>query len=434
MTQELITMTKKELFRHEIISRLVDKKINGTEASIQLNLSVRQTKRLKKKFKQFGPKGIIHKSRGKPSNRKIDQLIINKAVEHLKNHYHDFHPTHAKEKLEEVHFIKLSKETVRKIMIKEELWKVKSKKEKERHRLWRPRKDYYGEMEQFDGSRHKWFEDRAPQCCLLASIDDATGKITHLKFTKGEGTYDVNSFWREYIEDIGLPLKIYLDRHVAYKKNHKNVFDDPESLTQFERAMKDLGIEIIHAYSPQAKGRVEALFGTLQNRLIKELRLAGISIILVANKFLKEIFIPYYNNKYAIEPSREGNLHRELGDIQKQDLDKIFAIQCERVVLNDFTVRHKGKWYQLLKNQTTLVLRKDKVLIEERLNGEIFISLRNKCLNFKELPQRPQKTKERITALTKEPKHWKPPATHPWKRSYPTLNTNIKEEFVSINK
>lgn len=319
-------------------------------------------------------------------------------------------------------------------MVKEELWKVKSRKEKQKYRSWRPRKDYYGEMEQFDGSYHKWFEDRAGECCLLASIDDATGQITHLKLTQGEGTYDVNGFWKEYVEGLGRPLKIYLDRHVTYKKNHKSVFDDPESLTQFERAMKDLSIEIIHAYSPQAKGRVETLFGTLQNRLIKELRLAGISTIPEANSFLKQIFIPYYNKKYAVEPAREGNLHRELSEIQKQDIDKIFAIQTERVVLNDFTVRHKGKWYQLLKNQPTLVLRKDKVLIEERLNGEIFISLRNKYLNFNALPQRPPKTKEKITALTKEPKPWRPPETHPWKRSYPTLNTSTKKELAPINK
>ena len=420
MIQELITMTQKELSRYEIIKGLIKGDINGGEAAKQLGLSVRQTKRIKVRVTREDSRGVIHKNRGKPSNHIINPDILNQAKIHIKKNYHDFGPTFASEKLEENHNIKISNEKLRQLMIEWKLWKVKSRKRNKEYRRWRPRKEQYGEMLQFDGSYHKWFENRALECCLLASIDDATGKITKLKFVDWEGVKPAFVFWKEYATTYGKPVNIYLDRHSTYKQNAKSLFDDPKALTQFQRAMKDLDINIIHAYSPQAKGRAERLFGTLQDRLIKELRLANIATKEETNTFCDKIFIPKFNAKFSVLPQKKGNLHRVLTKLDIKNLERTFSIQNTRIVSNDFTVKFQGKWFQLAKQQPILVLRKDKVLIEERINGTIFISLRDKYLDYKILPERPKKIKEmrKLTALAKAKPAWKPPVDHPWRRPF----------------
>lgn len=421
MTQELITMTQKELSRYEIIKRLINKEINGTEAAKQLGLSVRQTKNLKAAVKGHGAKGIIHGNRGRPGNRGLPEARIEQIKKIIKQKYPDFGPTFAVEKLKENHQLIISNEKLRQLMISWKLWKLKPRKKNKKYRSWRQRKEQYGEMLQFDGSYHKWFEGRAPQCCLLASIDDANSKITKLRFVDWEGVKPAFVFWKEYTETCGKPVSIYLDRHSTYKQNAKSLFDDPKALTQFERALKkDLNIDIVHAHSPQAKGRAERLFGTLQDRLIKELRLAKINTQEEANKFVDEIFIPQFNNKFSVLPQKKGNLHRALTKLDKENLDKIFSIQDTRVVNNDFTLRFKGQWFQLAKSQPTLVLRKDRVLTEERIDGTIFVSLRNKYLDYRVLPARPQKVKEmkKVIGLTKTKPAWKPAADHPWRQPF----------------
>lgn len=418
MAQEIITMTQKDLTRYEIIKRLIGKEINGTEASRQLDLSVRQAKRIKAKVIKEGVKGIIHKNRGKQGNRGLPEERIKRVEKIVKEKYADFGPTLASEKLADNHQIKIGKEKLRQLLIVWKLWKPKPRKENKEYRSWRPKKEYYGEMQQFDGSYHHWFEGRGEECCLLASIDDATGKITKLKFVDWEGVKPAYVFWREYMETHGKPLKIYLDRHSTYKINAKSLFDDPEALTQFERTMRDLDTEVIHAHSPQAKGRIERLFGTLQDRLVKELRLANISTIKEANEFLEKEFIPKFNQKFAVIPQKKGNLHKPLNRFERDNLDKIFSIQDTRTVNNDFTIRFKGKWHQLLETQPTLVLRKDEVLIEERINGSMFISLKNKYLNYIPLPNRPEKVIMKIVGLTKIKPVWKPPANHPWRKPF----------------
>lgn len=432
MTQELITMTNKELSRYEIIQRLIRKEINGTEAAKQLDLSNRQVKRIKARVVKEGTKGVIHRNRGKPSNKRMPEEKVKKIEKIVKENYYDFGPTFASEKLEENHRIKVGKEKLRQLMINWELWKPRPRKKNKEYRSWRPRKEQYGEMIQFDGSYHEWFEDRAERCCLLGSIDDATGKIIKLRFVYDEGVIPVFAFWKEYLEKHGKPLKIYLDKLSTYKNTHQSVFDDPDVLTQFQRAMQDLGIELIPAHSPQAKGRIERLFGILQDRLVKELRLAGISTIKEANRFVEKVFVPKFNTQFAVLAQRKGNLHRALTKIDKENLDKIFSIQNTRIVSNDFTVRHKGKWYQLLETQPTLVLRKDRVLIEERITGELFISLKNKYLNYKELPARPEKVKIEVIALTRTKSSWKPPANHPWRRPF-VIPKRENQQLVSVN-
>lgn len=427
MAQEMITMTSKELSRYETIKRLIEGMINGTQASKQLRLTIRQVKRLKASVKLNGAKGLIHGNRGKPGNRKLSEKIINKAKQYLKKYYHDFKPTFASEKLQERHGIKLGREKVRQIMIDEKLWKPKSKMETRKYRSWRPRKEYYGQMEQFDGSYHKWFEDRGKEDCLLASIDDATGKITQAAFADHEGVTPAFLFWKKYASAIGKPVSIYLDRHSTYKVNSKSVFDDPKVLTQFERAMKDLDIHIIHAYSPQAKGRIERLFGTLQDRLIKELRLEKINTAPTANEFLQKKFITKFNDKFSVDAQSQGDLHRKLTEIDTKNLDTIFSKQHTRKVNNDFTISFKGVWHQLAEQQPTTVLRKDEVLLEERIDGTLWISIRGKYLEYTVLPERPKKEiKMRVTALTRERQSWKPPADHPWKRPFILSKSRIE--------
>ena len=417
MTQPLITMTPKELSRYEVIKRLIRKEINGTEASKQLGLSVRQVKRIKAAVIKEGPKGAIHGNRGKESNRKMPEEKIKEMKKIVGQNYRDFGPLFASEKLEEIHNIKLGKEKLRQLMIGWEYWVPKSRKKNKEYRHWRQRKEYYGEMEQFDGSYHLWFEDRGPTCCLLASIDDATGKINKLKFGHDEAVIPVFTFWKEYIEKRGKPLSIYVDRNSTYKQNQKSVLDDPEAFTQFQRAIeKDLRIKVIHAHSAQAKGRVERLFGTLQDRLIKELRLAGISTTEESNKFVEEVFIPKFNARFSVLARKKRNLHKSLTKFERENLGKIFSIQKTRVVNNDFTIRYERKWFQLAETQPTLVLRKARVLVGERIDGEIFISLRGKNLSYEVLPARPEKVKMKVIALSRTKPTWKPPANHPWRK------------------
>jgi len=421
-------MSEKETRRYPVIKDLVDGKINGTEAAKKCMLSVRQVKRLKARTRDEGVVGMLHKSRGKRSNRRISETNVERMRTVITEKYHDFGPTFAAEKLEEVHHIAIGVETLRLLMIGWELWSPKPRKKNGQYHAWRERRARYGELEQFDGSHHDWFEGRAPACCLLASIDDATSNLTKLQFAGYEGVFPVYRFWWEYSETHGKPVSIYLDRHSTYKQNKKkSVLDNPEALTQFERAMEKLGVEVVHAYSPQAKGRVERLFGTLQDRLVKELRLRGISTIEEANRYANEEFIPRFNAKFSVTAQKRGDLHRPLTAGETKALPRIFSKHHARRVLNDFTIRFESRWLQLSEEQPALVCRKDKALIEEWLDGTIHLYLREKELSFQELPERPEKQNApRVTALARKGSSWKPPSDHPWKRSYKTQKQMVE--------
>ncbi|MCK4860266.1 MAG: ISNCY family transposase, partial [Candidatus Omnitrophica bacterium] len=289
-----IIMSQKEVRRYDIIKKVISKELNGTEAAELLTLSARHIRRLKRKVKEKGAEGLTHRNRGRTSNRKMPDQERQNIISLIKKHYYDFGPLLASEKLLERHKIEKDKGTIRNIMTEEGMWNPKAKK-KEVHREWRQRKASYGEMIQYDGSYEYWFENRGDKCCLLAGIDDANSKVW-MKFDKHEGVEPTFNFWREYIERFGKPYSIYVDKFSTYSMNHKLAKENPDTLTQFQRAMeKGLNIEIIHAQSAQAKGRVEKLFRTLQDRLIKELRLNNISTIEDANKFLEEDFLLKFN-------------------------------------------------------------------------------------------------------------------------------------------
>lgn len=417
-------MSKYELSKCEVIARLAAGVINAVDASKQLSLTARHIRRLKKRFREHGAKGLIHASRGKRSNRRINDSFMEKVKSVVMRKYHDFGPTFASEKLLEIDKIKISKETLRLRMSEWGIWRAKPKRKSQQYRSWRPRKEQFGEMEQFDGSYHDWFEE-GKETCLLGSIDDATGALTRLEFAPDEGVKSVFSFWKEYIKERGKPVSIYLDRFSTYKDNHKNAVDNKELRTQFQRAAKELDIRLITAYSPQAKGRVERLFETLQDRLTKELRLRGIKGKDEANKFMKDAFIHEFNRKFAVNSEKEGDLHRMLSGKDKDGLDGIFSSQETRVVSNDFTIRYKNKWLQLEESQPTLVLPKERVLIEERLDDSLRIRLGSKYLNFRTMPERSAKTTPRI-ALTRKSTAHKPAEGHPWRKSYQLARSNYQ--------
>lgn len=432
MTQELITMTNRELSRYEIIKNLINGKINGTDASKQIGLSIRQVKNLKSKVRDRGLKGIIHAGRGKQSNRKLNPDLIEKTEKLLKTTYYDFGPTFASEKLEENHNIKINKETLRHMMADLGLRKLKPRKQPKAWHVWRARKDNYGEMQQFDGSYHVWFGNE--ETCLLLSIDDATGKITHAKFSRNEGVIPVFKFWLEYFEKNGLPVSIYLDKFSTYKVNHKSAVDNQDMITQFQRVSNQTGFKLIFANSPQARGRVERIFKTLQDRLVKELRLAGITAMKEANEFLRE-YLPRYNVRFAVIPNRKADLHKKINEILKVKLSQIFSVQDTRVIMNDYTIMFENQYFQLNQEQPTTVYKKDTVLVERHLNGEIKLNLKEHYLNYTELPERPKREFDvKLPALTtRKPSQWKPPADHPWRRQF-FHNKSGKTRAISIEK
>lgn len=411
-----IIMSQKEASRYDIIQKALKKEIKGIEAAEMLNLTDRHIRRLKKKVAKEGLRGLIHAGRGKPSKRKLPEKESEKIKKLLHKHYPDFGPTFAAEKLDEIHQIKRDPKTIRAIMIAEELWKPRRKKKQE-YRSWRQRRAAFGELEQYDGSYEYWFEDRGKKCCLLAAIDDATGKITHAKFDEHEGVEPTFNFWQEYFEKRGKPHEIYVDKFSTYSMNHKLAKENPDTLTQFQRAMSQLNVGVINAHSSQAKGRVERLFQTLQDRLVKELRLSKISTVAKANEFLEKTFIPKFDAKFGVIPRSDANLHKKLTQPEKNQFPSIFSRHYERTIRSDYTLSYKNIWYQLEETQSVAMFKKEVVTVEERFDGAIHFKLRGKYLNYKQLPAGPKKTSEKNTpwVLVKTVPA-RPAANHPWRK------------------
>lgn len=420
-------MSRKEINRVSVLDEVVAKMLTQVSASAKLGITDRHLRRILKNYKRSGPSALIHGLRGKKSNRVTPQDKLDEAIKLIEDKYWDFGPTFAAEKLFENHNLKIDHDVLRHEMARVGLHTIKPRKQT--HRSWRERKEYFGQMVQFDGSHHAWFELRGQICCLLASKDDATNTI-YAHFTEHEDIAGVYTFWMEYIEKYGKPKSIYLDRGSVYKVNRKTVFDDPAVMTQFERACKELNIEVIHAKSPQAKGRIENGFGTLQDRLVKELRLRNIGNIEEANKYLKKEFLPKYNQQFSLSAKEQGDFHTGLNS--KEDLRQIFTVRSDRMINNDFTVRFKSKWFQLDEIQPKTVLQKSRVTVEEYLDGETKIGQNNSYLNFKEINKqdldtlRKQRKEEKTYVLTgNQNKIYRPPANHPWRRHM--MNRSIKK-------
>lgn len=407
--KDIIEMSLREVKRLKVVQEAIDRHITQKAAASIMGLSERQIRRLVRAVREEGDTGIIHKSRGRPSNRIVPERIKEKALRLYKKKYPDFGPLLASEKLLEMDGISISDETLRRWLIEAGVYKQRRKRSS--HRQWRQRKECYGEMLQMDGSHHDWLEGRGPELVLMGYIDDATN-TTFARFYDYEGTSPAMDSFKRYIKKYGLPQSVYLDRHTTYKSTRKLTPEEElkgitEPMSQFERALKELAVEVIHAYSPQAKGRIERLFGVLQDRLIKEMRLRGIKSKDEANAFLGE-YLPKYNERFRVYPANKSDVHVKLPEYF--NLDKYLCIKTERTVKNDNTIAHNGRLYQIQDNPKT-----KKVIVQERIDGSMHIKSNAEGLKYREITERPV----RATAVQKIPRPrspYIPPKDHPWRR------------------
>lgn len=408
-------MTKKEIGRADLFLEIAQRRMTQTKAAEILGISVRHVRRLYSKFLKYGTTSLVSRKRGKPSNHQLPKLIRARVLELVTcDLYTGFGPTFMCEKLSELHGIKISCETTRQIMIEAGVWEANKRKCPVIHQQ-RKRRTRSGELVQIDGSPHAWFEDRGDPCVLIVFIDDATGQ-TYGKFFESETTEAYMVTTSEYITKYGRPLAFYSDKYGVFRINRPGCLKR-ELVTQFGRACKELDIHLFCANSPQAKGRVERNNQTQQDRLVKELRLAGISTIEQANQFL----ITYwdtFNKKFAVLPECQKNAHREL--LPEQDLRRILCHKEGRTISKNLELQYKNIVYQINIEKPSWSLRGAKVMIFEKLNGEISIEYKGRSLPFKVHSEQEFKGTEvdakAVDLFLKDIKKRKISYHHPWKQ------------------
>lgn len=396
--KDIIMMRSTELKRYQTIQAVLDKKINQQEASEYLGLSDRQIRRIVKRVRKEAERGVIHQLRGKAVNGNRRRSDRHKVLELYRKNYWDFGPTLASEKLFERDGVKICDETLRLWLIKEGLWQGKKRKApKERSR--RERKEHFGQMVQMDGSHHDWLEGRGHKLVLMGFIDDATNEFFG-RFYDYEGTMPAMGGLKGYIKRYGLPVSIYLDKHSTYKNNKKYTytdwpFRDEEELTQFGRACHQLGVELIFAHSPQAKGRVERVFRTLQDRLTKELRLCQAKSVDEANELLSS-YLAIFNKKFTVQAAKSADVHRSVD--KRLNIDDVLSIQSQRFLRNDRTVLYGKQWYQV-----TDRTRAKWVTMFEYLNGDIAIKYGAQTLSCKRIDEKPIKPIRKVKHRFRQP-------------------------------
>ena len=419
----LLLMRQRERDRLKVIEQVAQGQLTQAKAAELLSLSPRQVRRILRRYQKEGDIGLIHRSRGRPSKRRAPAAVRRKVVRALqRKKWQGFGPTFAAEKLAEREGIVVSRETVRTWMIQAGLWKPRQRKPT--HRQWRERKECRGEMVQMDSSEHDWFEGRGDRAVLISIVDAAMSR-TLARFCSGDSTESNMTMLDRYIRRHGRPLSIYADKASHFKVNRPaSIEEQLEGIgpqTQIGRALAQLDIEYIPAHSPQAKGRVERVFGTMQDRLVKELRLADISTIQAANEFLEQSFLPAYNQRFSVEPACPLDAHRSSGD---HDLDAIFSHQEERVVANDYTIQYYHTRYQIAREAIKARLRGGKVIVERRLDGTIKLRYRGEYLQCRALPEqsKPKRDEQEATRAkrrSQQPREGHKPATdHPWRRPH----------------
>ena len=424
---EVLTMSNRDIDRLRVIRNVLDKKLTQLEAADILDIGDRQVRRLCVEVRSRGNRGILHGLLGRPSNHQSDPERLGMALSALHNPlWEGFGPTFAQQKLEAFYDIVFSDKTVCKWMSKTGLWQTRHHKAK--HRAWRERRSCVGMLIQLDGSDHDWFEGRGPRCALLVYIDDATSRILHAEFVQVEDTLNLMRSTKTYLLSHGRPVAFYVDKDSIYNVNRQATIDeelrDIHPITQFTRAMGELGIEVILAHSPQAKGRVERGFDTHQDRLVKELRLAGISSMEAGNAFLRDFYVDDHNARYAIAPANGADAHRPL--LANHRLDQILSQRTERSIGNDYTLRFQKRFFQLLEEQPVRVRPKDKVEIEIRLDGSTHLRAKGSYLRFKPIEKRPYQPL--LVAQPSKGKFYKdlrckgvgskPAKNHPWRRLF----------------
>ena len=423
-------MTQKAVDRLGVIQQVVDRQLRQKEAARQLGLSVRQVKRLVARYRAEGPSGLVSRRLGRRPGNALSDTVRQEVLGLVRTHYSDFGPTLACEKLAAHHGHRLCVETLRQWMIAEGLWKPRARKSARIHQR-RPRRPCRGELVQIDGSPHDWFEDRGPRCTLLVFIDDATSELMALRFAPAETTQAYMETLRGYLTWHGRPVAIYSDKHSIFRVNHP---DREGELTQFTRALRTLDIEPIHANTPQAKGRVERANQTLQDRLVKELRLAGISDIDTANAFLPG-FLSDYNQRFAVPPQNPADAHRPVLH-DPQELDLIFSLHAHRKLSKNLTFQYKNREYQLTGQGKGYRLRGAQVTVCEAFDGSVTLLYKGRALPYRILnegePPIPLDDEKSVQATVEQAKTiqlsrqaHKPAPDHPWKqRIVPSPHTS----------
>lgn len=412
-------MSTSELTRLAAMERLQAGGLAQGQVARQLGLSVRQIKRLWRRYRLGGPAALLSPSRGRPSNRRTEPALLARALNLVEEHYYDFGPTFAAEKLLERHEIRIDHETLRRAMIHAGLWRAKQRPKRRTHPP-RERRPCFGELAQIDGSPHAWFEDRAPKCTLYVDVDDATSKLLALHFAERETTHGYFELVRSHILTYGVPLAFYSDKYGVFRINVPN--GKEREITQFGRAMEELDVELICANSPQAKGRVERANGTLQKRLVRELRLRNICTIEEANAYAPE-FMTAYNARFAKPPADENDVHRAAPACQ--ELDRILCVRHDRTISKNLTVQFDGAFYEILLPESSRRLQHAKVQLRIDRVGEISIERNRTPLPFRKLLEQERPPTIDAKALEmRQPanrrlpnpkKAHTPPPTHPWK-------------------
>lgn len=413
-------MSAKELSRLEVMHRLTEKRMSQKEAGVILKLSVRQVKRLLKAYRKRGAMGLVSKHRGRKGNNRLAEDVKKRALNLLKTKYKGFGPTLAHEKLVEKEKLKLSDESVRQLMIEEDLWKPRKVKKVVTHQL-RERRACFGELIQIDGSPYDWFEGRAEPCVLLVLIDDATGKLVQLRFVESESFFSYAQAAEDYFRRCGKPVAFYSDKHGIFRVNVPST-GSRDALTQFGRAMLELDIQIICANTPQAKGRVERVNQTLQDRLPKEMRLRGIANMADGNTYLPE-FMADLNQRFAVAPRSSVNAHRPL--TTQDDLARILTWQELRTLSKNLTLQFHKTVYQIQTDRPTYALRKAQVTVCLNAQEEITLLYNGKALPYTIYHQQAKQAeivsaKQLELVLQEKRLPPKPAPDHPWRRGFAT--------------
>lgn len=375
----LITMSQKELHRLELIQRIRGGSLSVVEAAALLRLSRSQVHRLLQAYDLAGADGLVSKKRGRPSNRRYSEDFRNLVLDLVREHYSDFGPTLAAEKLLECHRIAVSKETLRQWMMEAGIW-VSRRERKKRVFQPRGRRDCFGELVQIDGSLHWWFENRGPKCALLVYIDDATGKLLHLRFAGSENTFDYLHATKAYLQQWGKPIAFYSDKHGIFRTTHASMKDRTSGLTQFGRALYELNIDIICANTPQAKGRVERANQTLQDRLVKELRLRGIDTIAAANAYAPE-FMADFNRRFGKAPRNPKDMHRPFA--AHENLDGAMCRKEIRKLSQSLTLRYDKVMFILDPTDLATALAGKKVIVCDYPDGRLEVTHEGTSLPYR---------------------------------------------------
>jgi transposase len=376
MSGDRIEMSQRERDRLKVMAPVLEGKRSQPEAARLLKRCVRQVRRIQRRLEADGDAGVVHRLRGRPSNRAKGDPLRQQIVARYRERYMGFGPTLAAEKLTKEN-LPVSDETLRNWLLAEGLWERKRRRDK--HRQRRDRRPCFGELTQADGSEHDWLESRGPRMVLLVMIDDATSKVV-ARFYPAETTEGYMDLLKRYLRKHGRMVALYTD--------HDSVFcgECPEkkpAQTQFARALEELDIGWIGAGSPQAKGRVERFNGTAQDRLVKELHLAGATTMEQANAVVEKIFLPWFNRRCTVKPASRNNAHRPLHP--SMNLAEILSIQEHRTVANDYTIRLDNRIYQLLPPAYP-GLRKGRVIVQKRSDGSLHIRFKDHYLKYQVLP------------------------------------------------